>query len=64
MGAFVRKRGKASFDPKEFLGSPPLTPLRKKQSSDHSALMLGDSVMIKDGVLGTRQPPDDKRSDV
>ena len=38
--------------PAKAVRSNPLTPLRKKQSSDHFALMLGDSVMINDGVLG------------
>ena len=42
--------------PAKAVRSNPLTPLRKKQSSDHSALMLGDSVIIKDGVLGTHSP--------
>ena len=43
--------------PAKAVRSNPLTPLRKKQSSDHFALMLGDSVMINDGVLGTHSPP-------
>jgi hypothetical protein len=43
-------------DPGEGGSFTPLTPLRKKQSSDHSAWMLGDSVVIKDGVLGTHSP--------